>query len=290
MACPTCGGLQRRAVAPGFWECESPVTELFQTAQPFDLVGAAPVGARTRPCGTRYQEGQAAGAPSCRCGMFAVATCTECGQPLCGDCLRRVSGHVLCVVDAQRVHAQMDAPRLAEERQRQVRMAEAAARNEQAHAKIPALLEQLRAAGSPGSHIVPLRTSELKQRRLRSAIWTERVTYLSVWTLGTGMADRNLAQHDRPVWCDITVLVDEDGHYFSTWQRHDARPPAEPLIDMDSGETLEHLFKQWAARANRKAGPIPSGRNAQDAQDAMVRWDTIYEVLASHLLAGTSPP
>jgi hypothetical protein len=37
-----------------------------------------------------------AGAPKCECGVYAIAECTDCGSPLCGDCLRRAEGRVYC--------------------------------------------------------------------------------------------------------------------------------------------------------------------------------------------------
>jgi hypothetical protein len=51
-------------------------------------------------CATRYQEGPASASepPKCKCNMFAIASCSDCGKPLCGDHSTRASdGMVLCL-------------------------------------------------------------------------------------------------------------------------------------------------------------------------------------------------
>ena len=79
-ACPRCGGVERRALAPNFFECETRV-----------LVFVVPRGVQGNPtdvplyeaCGHQYQEG-APTAPRCSCGVFAIGECNKCSKPLCG--------------------------------------------------------------------------------------------------------------------------------------------------------------------------------------------------------------
>lgn len=66
-------------------------------------------------CGYRYQEGEGAqaGTPKCWCGVVRIAECLECGAPLCGDHIRRLSGAVYCEADrSSKDSAQRDAERL----------------------------------------------------------------------------------------------------------------------------------------------------------------------------------
>jgi hypothetical protein len=92
-------------IAPGYYEC----TAQLSVNEYLPVPGATGVPVPMRPdpqvttCGRRYQEmtgdagmGQAL---SCECGMFAVATCSVCGKPLCGDDLRRLHGQVICETD-----------------------------------------------------------------------------------------------------------------------------------------------------------------------------------------------
>jgi hypothetical protein len=98
--CPRCGGNAPRAVAPGYLECQAQVLYNVIPAGAQGNPGEVPL---YRPCGNRYQvsTGVAAG-PSCDCGMFAVATCTDCGRLLCGDHVNRsTAGQVLCAEDAE---------------------------------------------------------------------------------------------------------------------------------------------------------------------------------------------
>lgn len=97
MACPQCGGQQRDLLSPGFYRCT--------TSNPAGFVPPGAAGNPTaaalplmRVCGHEYQESSGGqGLPTCSCGMFAVALCTECEVPLCGTCLRRsTNGRVVC--------------------------------------------------------------------------------------------------------------------------------------------------------------------------------------------------
>lgn len=68
-ACPKCGAVETREIAPGFVECQ----------------GRDEDGKR---CGSRYQPPSA---PSlrrpqlCACGTYAIGQCVECDAPVCGD-------------------------------------------------------------------------------------------------------------------------------------------------------------------------------------------------------------
>lgn len=108
MACPKCGGSKRRQIAPGFYECESVISEVRPGYMPVPEPGHGPVREWTigptrgeRICRHRYQAGEpaTASAVKCWCGMYAIAECTECGAPLCGDHIRRLSGRVICQED-----------------------------------------------------------------------------------------------------------------------------------------------------------------------------------------------
>ena len=138
MGCPQCGGSSRRMLAPGFWECESPV----QVTVPGPGYGAPPTGqygpalvTLTQACRYRYQEGRPPGAPVCAspsCGRFAGGVATVVDAPCAGIC-SPCNGPLLCRQDRARASAEADAKKEAEE-------AEAAAKKaaeEQALAATP---------------------------------------------------------------------------------------------------------------------------------------------------------
>lgn len=84
--CPQCGSGMRRPISPGYWEClgtlvyEVPVYDRGPAAAPTMI----PQGRR---CGHRYADGIPGTATlTCSCGTFAIGLCTDCGQPVCGDC------------------------------------------------------------------------------------------------------------------------------------------------------------------------------------------------------------
>jgi hypothetical protein len=80
MACPRCGALDYRLIAPGFVECLG-VVPVPNPSPPRGELTAA-------PCRTRYHviaDKSAAATPSCRCGLFAIGACPQCGTPYCGD-------------------------------------------------------------------------------------------------------------------------------------------------------------------------------------------------------------
>ena len=112
MACPKCGGRNRRTLGANLFVCEelipSSTTRWVPHASPQFVGQMAPlVEQHWEPCGERYQEGAVApAAPICDCGVFAVGICTECGRPVCGgtSCSEQVGGMLLCRGDAAEVH------------------------------------------------------------------------------------------------------------------------------------------------------------------------------------------
>ena len=95
MACPTCGGSNRQALALGFYRCTSSVpyswTENEVAGAPL-WNGVVPTRTVTktayRSCGTEYQEADAsmsASIPQCSCGLFSVGLCSDCQKPTCGQ-------------------------------------------------------------------------------------------------------------------------------------------------------------------------------------------------------------
>jgi hypothetical protein len=134
VACPVCGGTNRRPIGRGYWQCESPVMEAGWVPD----VGAPRLrpGPVERSCGHRYQDGtgpthasssarvtSGSGSASmaaitqdvCSCGMSAIAWCVACGAGSCGDHLRYFDGRVVCSTHEQSMRA------IEEERQRPAR-------------------------------------------------------------------------------------------------------------------------------------------------------------------------
>jgi hypothetical protein len=98
MACPNCGGTDRRAISPGFWECTSLVYREIPTGlHPSGKFGP-PFQTVAHPCGRRYQDGAPGGTGTlCQtCTVFAIGICADCGNPQCGNCGRHYRGAFLC--------------------------------------------------------------------------------------------------------------------------------------------------------------------------------------------------
>jgi hypothetical protein len=102
--CPSCGGTNRRLLAPGFYQCESQIESVVLDWAPAPGMIPGPgvpmvpiPSSLYRVCGNRYQEGSPIGnAPSCRCGMFAVGRCATCGLAVCGKDGEFVEGYLMC--------------------------------------------------------------------------------------------------------------------------------------------------------------------------------------------------
>lgn len=98
MACPSCGGTDRRAIAPGYWEC----TSLVESSYPTGLHPSGKFGpvheTVASSCGRRYQEGGGRALTTiCQtCTVFAIGVCAECGVPQCGNCGAHLDGAFLC--------------------------------------------------------------------------------------------------------------------------------------------------------------------------------------------------
>jgi hypothetical protein len=94
MSCPTCAGVNRRPIAPNYFECTSLVNIEMHGVEPSRSIPphlgiVEPVTfVVTQPCGVRYHEGPAPLTPPCRCSTYSIGTCTRCKRPVCGDCSR----------------------------------------------------------------------------------------------------------------------------------------------------------------------------------------------------------
>jgi hypothetical protein len=106
MRCPSCGGTQREAIAPGYWRCTSTVATVNAAPGPGaanPAYGPAVIGREEhRVCGFTYQEGTRTLNQLCecgsngRCGTFAVGRCVECDRFVCGDHSARHDDQRLC--------------------------------------------------------------------------------------------------------------------------------------------------------------------------------------------------
>lgn len=111
MACPRCGGTDRRAITPGYWECLTERTDYGYAPAPALGYEAHMVPHITKEvCGHRYQEGApaASGVPVCPCGNFAVAQCVRCNRAVCGIHVTYPHGRALCQIHAEEVRQQRD--------------------------------------------------------------------------------------------------------------------------------------------------------------------------------------
>jgi hypothetical protein len=148
MACPHCGGMDRRAISPGFWEC----TSMLYGEVPTGLHPSGKFGpvyqTIAHPCGRRYQEGAPGGTGTlCQtCTVFAIGICADCGNPQCGNCGRHYQGAFLCAQCRQaRAAAEQAAAREAEAEAGRKKAAAAAAAARLADARKTWLREVARA-------------------------------------------------------------------------------------------------------------------------------------------------
>lgn len=86
-------------IEPGLLECSSQVLYNVVPAGAQGNVSAVPL---YRPCGHRFRVGVSPSGGQCACGMFASATCQECGRPLCFRHIDEYAGRVMCGQDAAR--------------------------------------------------------------------------------------------------------------------------------------------------------------------------------------------
>jgi hypothetical protein len=91
-ACPRCGGLDRREIAPGDYECLTLATVGMVSPQASGLNVPAPV---QRLCGYRYQV--PVSSVTCHCGMYSIGRCAACGEPVCGLHATQTKGQLLCL-------------------------------------------------------------------------------------------------------------------------------------------------------------------------------------------------
>jgi hypothetical protein len=80
--CPRCSGVNSSLIAPGYYQCDSPIEHTAPTLGPQD----EPILRHTTTsCGHRYHAGPTGTLVVCVCGTFAIGYCAECGVPVCGD-------------------------------------------------------------------------------------------------------------------------------------------------------------------------------------------------------------
>jgi hypothetical protein len=160
VSCPKCGGEQREAIAPGFWECHSSVLIEVMEPGPNPLnprqVIPTPVTYRVR-CGEQYQEGGSdmAVTPACGCGTYSIGHCAACRTPVCGQHSRLVEDRRLCKPCAQVVYdqrAEVQRIEAARQRQEEILRRNAQAQDEQnAKAWCATAIRALSARGMPGA-------------------------------------------------------------------------------------------------------------------------------------------
>ena len=124
MLCPSCGGTDREAIAPGYWRCRSRIVADVVPPGVASNPGPAPIPV-SGPCGREYQEASGPQALECDCGTFAIGRCAVCGTPVCGLHGRMFRDQRLCPDDLHQAKQEAD---LAQERQSEA--AEAAAKGE----------------------------------------------------------------------------------------------------------------------------------------------------------------
>lgn len=90
MACPACGGTERRLITTGYYECltmrRRPVGLAQLPGQPEQVVY------RAEQCLQRYQEGPTQMTDMCTCGTYAIGRCKQCDTAVCGDHSALVGG------------------------------------------------------------------------------------------------------------------------------------------------------------------------------------------------------
>ncbi len=102
--CPTCGGVEREPVSPGWWRCTSLITATLEGPGSWNPQVMLPAAVQNkRLCDTIYVEPDAAAPslPACACGTFAVGRCARCSAPVCGIHSGFIDGARLCHIDRQ---------------------------------------------------------------------------------------------------------------------------------------------------------------------------------------------
>jgi hypothetical protein len=175
MSCPSCGGEERRALAPGLWLCISQVPVTSGGPGLTDPRLGPPVIQTMIECGYEYQEGRAeAPASSCACGTFAIGRCQSCDQPVCGR-------HGVLVLDRLRCAA----CRRQDEDEAQ-RYAQQAAPRGPAVSIHAGMVELLRSAGIAPIELFPARAPAPWDTRaddgMSDTTWVRRGVFRRTWT------------------------------------------------------------------------------------------------------------
>ena len=202
MACPSCGGTERTAIAPGYFECTTPGITTWVDMVPDGRGGARPLEqSSTQPCGERYQEGvpPMAHGDTCECGTFAIGNCQECGTPVCGDHSGLFGGRRLCARDNERLRA----ARAEEIRRQQI--------------DVPTFLKLAAEAGNPGLRTWTLVKVTVHAPNKRRGLLGKRTVYqeptrserkLHAWLFPYGYGEGAL------------VLDVEGGIHRATWDQN----------------------------------------------------------------------
>jgi hypothetical protein len=85
MACPICGGTERRPIALGLWQCDSAVDIPAHGPADGSLSNPGPA-VRFLRCGHKYQDSTAREAHAeCSCGTVAIGWCLRCWTSVCAQ-------------------------------------------------------------------------------------------------------------------------------------------------------------------------------------------------------------
>jgi hypothetical protein len=85
MPCPRCGGISRKSIAPGHWQCTTVIDDPAFPRSAWDEADPWRAATHpTRPCGHRYEEDPTFSTDPCRCGIHSIGRCVHCGSPVCG--------------------------------------------------------------------------------------------------------------------------------------------------------------------------------------------------------------
>lgn len=248
MACPRCGGTNRKQIAPGYFVC----TTIVERRMPEPDPRFGPFRLQRNECGYEYQEPTSASTFGvCECGMGAIALCKQCGRTLCGNHIAEQSPAVLCQLCA--------ADR--QERNRREKLAQLIPTTyENLRKTIPTLADDRRDVflwqplrGKELASLIPSRAwSPVRLTATYHTPWySSRTRYSSVEEMGIGFNNHN--DPERGPEYDEYLL--ESGEVCSTisWTydsvRTSARRDADALLSAEEVHRIMHAAfpgRQWA--------------------------------------------
>lgn len=286
MKCPRCSGADYRNIAAGLRECTSRV--LADVVPPGMGGNATAAGIPLyRTCGYRYQVAPASAVPACTCGLYSIAACTKCGEPLCGNHALSASGSVLCARHHSEVQAELEVSRQEEERRRQTEHRSAMARREalarevsdQVVASLPPLQEEgLGLANLPATleMAVPGKRGQVVVGRRRFG----RPLVVHGWQLQHCYLEYVHANHkvelDRSYGTLCDLLIAQDGRAFS--QRNVTDPDHQwaelPRLRQKAANNAPTAVVGEALAA---VGP-PGPPQARKKDDEVLRWHIVIQI------------